>query len=88
MKRPVQVYPHLSGNGVFRQNRGTLRSITGDACGITFGWEYVEGPLSQLPLGVVVVAQTPHPKSKQENDFNLKSKRYQYTMQTAPNKQR
>lgn len=71
----MQIYPHLSGKRVFGQNRGALGSITGDACGIAFGREYVEGPLSQLPLGVVVVAQAPHPKPDQDSDFNSNTDR-------------
>lgn len=58
--------PHLSGNGVLWQNWSPLRTIADDAGGVAFGREHVQGPFSQLPLGVVVVAQTSHSKVNEE----------------------
>lgn len=45
---------------------GPFGSITGHACGTAFGRDDVQGPFSQLPLGVVIVSQAPHPATIQK----------------------
>lgn len=55
-------HPDLSGHGVLRQEGGSLGTLAGDARGVWLGGEHVQGPLSQLPLRVVVVTQAPHPE--------------------------
>lgn len=53
---------HLPGHRVLRQERGSLGTLAGDARGVWLGGEHVQGPLTQLPLRVVVVTQAPHPE--------------------------
>lgn len=60
---PIRLlHPHLSGHRVLWQQRGSLGTVAGDARGVRLGGEHVQGPLSQLPLRVVIVTQAPHPE--------------------------
>lgn len=58
-------HTHLPGYGVLWESGGPVGPLTGDVCGVSLGWEHVQGPLPQLPLGVVIVAQTLHSGSEQ-----------------------